>query len=157
MIQVVIVSIYILLTIGIGIFSKSKVKSSRNFDGSGLGLLMCVVASAGEWLGGTSTTGVAEYGYEFGIAGAWYTIANGVGVLVLAIFFARKFRSMNQTTVPGMVGQSLGNRSRIVSSALLLFAMVAVGISQMVAIATLGETLFGLRPTLSILVMGQPP
>ena len=154
MIQVVIVSIYILLTIGIGIFSKSKVKSSRNFDGSGLGLLMCVVASAGEWLGGTSTTGVAEYGYEFGIAGAWYTIANGVGVLVLAIFFARKFRSMNQTTVPGMVGQSLGNRSRIVSSALLLFAMVAVGISQMVAIATLGETLFGLRPTLSILVMG---
>lgn len=80
MIQIIIVSIYIAVTVTIGIWTKRKLKSSQAFDGAGLGILLCVVAGAGEWLGGTATTGVAEYGYEYGLSGAWYTIANGMGI-----------------------------------------------------------------------------
>lgn len=83
MIQIMLVLAYITITIGIGIKTKRKMNSSKTFDGAGLGLLMCVAAGAGEWLGGTATTGVAEYGYLYGLSG----VANGLGICFLAIFF----------------------------------------------------------------------
>ena len=154
MLQVIIVSLYVAVTIAIGIWTKRKTKSSRAFDGAELGLFLCVVAGAGEWLGGTATTGVAEYGYECGLSGAWYTIANGMGICFLALFFARLFRSLGMSTVSGIIGRFLGEKARKVSAALLILVMIAVGSSQMVAIGTLGEELFHLNATASILVLG---
>ena len=55
MLQIIIVSLYVAVTIAIGIWTKKKTKSSRAFDGAELGMLLCVVAGAGEWLGGTAT------------------------------------------------------------------------------------------------------
>ena len=54
MFQQLIVLFYVLLTITISIWTKKKAKSSKAFEGHNLGLLMVVVAGAGEWLGGTS-------------------------------------------------------------------------------------------------------
>lgn len=152
--QIVIVVLYIAATISIGILSRKKAKTSRSFDGAGLGFVMCVVASAGEWTGGTATTGVSEYGYIYGVSGAWYTVANGLGICFLALFFARLFRSLETPTVSGIIGKYIGKRARITSGALLLLIMATVGISQMVAIGTLGETLFGLKATTAILLLG---
>ena len=84
--QLIVILLYFGLTIAIGIISLRRSKSSDCFVGSGLGVIMCVSAGTGEWLGGTSTTGVSEYGFLYGISGAWYTIANGIGVCFLAIF-----------------------------------------------------------------------
>lgn len=154
MLQIIIVSLYVAVTIAIGIWTKRKTESSRTFDGAELGVLLCVVAGAGEWLGGTATTGVAEYGYEYGLSGAWYTIANGMGICFLAICFARLFRSLGTSTVSGIIGRFLGERARRVSAALLILVMIAVGCSQMVAIGTLGEELFRIDATASILILG---
>lgn len=154
MLQVIIVSLYVAVTIAIGVWTRRKTESSRAFDGEGLGLLLCVVAGAGEWLGGTATTGVAEYGYEYGMSGAWYTIANGMGICFLAVCFARLFRSLGMSTVSGIIGQFLGKKARKVSAALLILVMIAVGSSQMVAIGTLGEALFHINATASILILG---
>lgn len=154
MIQIIIVITYVLLTFLIGWFSNRKTKNSQHYDGVKMGLLMCVVAGAGEWSGGTSTTGVSEYGFTYGMSGAWYTIANGIGICFLAFFFARLFRSLETTTVSGIIGKYIGNKARMVSSIVLIFVMLAVGASQLVAIGTLGQTLFGLQPTISILLLG---
>lgn len=155
MLQTWIVIIYVAITLLIGFWSKKKSKTTKSFEGANLGLLLCVVAGAGEWLGGTSTTGVSEYGYVYGISGAWYTIANGLGICFLAIFFAKLFRSLETPTVSGIIGKYIGRKAKMVSSALLIFIMMAVGTSQMVAIGTLGETLFGLNSVLAILIMGS--
>lgn len=154
MIQIMLVLAYITITIGIGIKTKRKMNSSKTFDGAGLGLLMCVAAGAGEWLGGTATTGVAEYGYLYGLSGAWYTIANGLGICFLAIFFAKLFRSFNISTIPGIIGQYLGEKAKMASAALLIFVTVAIGSSQMVAIGTLSEELFHINATAAIIVLG---
>lgn len=154
MLQIIIVVLYILVTIFIGIWSRKKANTSKTFDGIGLGFGLCVMASAGEWMGGTSTTGVSEYGYVYGISGAWYTIANGLGVCFLALFFARLFRSLETPTVSGIVGKYVGRKARIVSGALLILVMATVGISQMIALGTLGETLFGLKAAPAILLLG---
>lgn len=153
-VQLLIILGYFAITIGIGFYAKKKSISSHSFHGAGLGVLMCVAAGTGEWLGGTSTTGIAEYGYEFGISGAWYTITNGIGVIVLAIFFAKLYRSLETPTVPGIIEKYIGVNARIVSSVLLTFVMIAVGTAQIIAVGTLGVTVLGLDYTTSVIVLG---
>lgn len=153
-IQLLIILIYFGITIAIGMYAKKKSTSSNSFHGAGLGVLMCVAAGSGEWLGGTSTTGVSEYGYLFGLSGAWYTIANSIGVIILAIFFAKLYRSLETVTVPGIIEKFIGINARTVSSILLTFVMIAVGTAQIIAAGTLGVTVLGLDYTTSVIILG---
>src|SRR5699024_2481452 len=152
--QLLIIFIYFAITIGIGLYAKSKSDSSSTFHGANLGVLMCVAAGTGEWLGGTATTGISEYGYLFGLSGAWYTIANSLGLIVLAIFFAKLYRSLDSVTVPGILEKFLGQNARTVSSVLLIFVMLAVGIAQVIAAGTLGVTVLGLNYSTSVIILG---
>jgi SSS family solute:Na+ symporter len=129
-----------------------RTKTSDSFHGAAMGVFAIVAASAGEWLGGTATTGVSEYGFNYGLSGAWYTIANGIGVFFLAMLFAKLYRSLNSVTVPGIIEKFFGVKARTVSSILLVIVMLAVGLSQMVAAGKLGENLLGLSFTPVVLV-----
>ena len=152
-IPIIIVACYFLITIIVGVFTK-RTKDSKTFHGANLGFITCVAVGAGEWLGGTSTTGVSEYGYLYGISGSWYTIANGIGIIVLGLFFAKKFRNLQKPTISGIIGEHIGGKTQIVSGVFQLVIMVVVGVSQMIAIGTIGQALFGLAPEISISVMG---
>jgi SSS family solute:Na+ symporter len=145
---------YFLLTVAIGVYAQKKNTSSTSFHGAGLGVLMCVAAGTGEWLGGTSTTGVSEYGFLYGLSGAWYTIANGIGVMVLAFFFAKLYRSLDTVTVPGIMEKYLGVNARVVASVLLTFVMLAVGTAQLIAAGTLGVAVLGLNYSASVIILG---
>lgn len=142
--QLIVIIIYFALTVLIGVLSGLKSKGSDSFVGAQMGLLAIVCASTGEWLGGTATTGVSEYGFNYGISGAWYTIANAVGTMFLGLCFAKLYRSVDSVTVPGIIQQFFGKKARTVSSALLIFVMLAVGLSQMVAAGKLGVAIMGL-------------
>lgn len=152
--QLLIIVLYFAITVGIGIYATKKSTSSDAFHGSDLGILMCIAAGTGEWLGGTSTTGVSEYGYTFGLSGAWYTIANGIGVIVLALFFAKLYRSLDTVTVPGIVEKFIGVRARVVSSIFLTFVMIAVGTSQIIAAGTLGVSVLGIDYKIAVIALG---
>lgn len=153
-IQLLIILIYFALTVFIGVWSSKHSKTSDSFTGAGLGVAICVAAGTGEWLGGTATTGVSEYGYQFGISGAWYTMANGIGVLILALFFAKLYRSLNTVTVPGIIGHFIGTKARTVASVMLIFVMIAIGTSQIIAAGTLGVSLLNLSFNSSIIILG---
>ena len=143
-VQLIIILLYFIITITIGLLSARRTKSADSFSGASLSVFAIVCASAGEWLGGTATTGVSKYGFNYGISGAWYTIANGIGVMFLAIFFARMFRSLNTGTVPGIIEKFFGAHARTVSSVALTIVMLAVGLSQMIAAGKLGQSLLGI-------------
>ncbi len=153
--QLFIVVGYLALTIAIGTIAVKKGgKNAGSFHGAGLGVMMCVAAGAGEWLGGTSTTGVAEYSYSFGLSGAWYTIANGMGVAFLAILFAKLYRSLDVVTVPAILGKFAGEKTHSVASVLLIFVMLAIGTAQVVGAGALGVAVLGLDYTTSVIVLG---
>jgi SSS family solute:Na+ symporter len=151
-IQLVIIFLYFALTIAVGLYAKKKSSTSDAFTGKDLTVLMIVMASTGEWLGGTATTGVSEYGFDFGLSGSWYTISNGIGVIFLGLLFAKLYRSMNTVTVPGIIGNFLGVNARTVSSLFLTFVMIAVGISQMIAAGSLGVSLIGIDFNTAVIV-----
>lgn len=144
-IQLIIIIFYFLLSVLIGIFMSKGTDTSSKFHGTQLGVTAIVCASAGEWLGGTATTGVSEYGFLYGLSGAWYTIANGLGVLFLGLFFAKLYRSINSMTIPGIIEHIFGKRAQIISSLILVFVMLAVGMSQVIAAGKFGQALLGTR------------
>lgn len=151
-IQLIIIVLYFAITVAIGLWSSKKSKTSDSFHGTEMGLMAIVCASAGEWLGGTATTGVSEYGFLYGLSGAWYTIANGVGVMFLALCFAKLYRSLSSVTVPGIIEKFFGVNARTVSSVLLTIVMLAVGLSQMIAAGKLGQSLMGFAFTPTVIV-----
>jgi len=154
-IQLVIILLYIALTVIIGVWSMKKTKGADAFHGAGLGVLACVAAGTGEWLGGTSTIGVSSYGFSSGLSGSWYTIANGIGIMFLALFFARRYRSMNQITVPGLIETFIGGKTpRVVASVILTFVMIVVGAAQIIAAGSLGVTVLGIPFAASCFVLG---
>lgn len=140
----IIIVAYFAITVVIGVISGRKTKSSAAFTGVALSTFAIVCASTGEWLGGTATTGVSEYGFLYGLSGWWYTIANGIGVLFLGLLFAKLFRSLETGTVPGIIEKFFGVHARTVSCIILTFVMLAVGLSQMIAAGKLGENLLGI-------------
>lgn len=154
-IQLFIIILYILLTVFIGVRTMKKTTGAAAFHGAGLGVLACVVASTGEWLGGTSTVGVAEYGHYAGLSGSWYTIANALGVMVLALFFAARYRSLEQITVPGLIESFIGGKApRVFASILLAFVMVVVGAGQIIAAGSLGVSVLGISFFVASVVLG---
>jgi len=153
--QLMIIVLYIIATVVIGVWSMKKTKTSDSFHGAGLGGLACVAAGTGEWLGGTSTIGVSQYGFTSGLSGSWYTNANGIGVMFLPLFFARRYRSMNQITVPGLIETFIGGKSpRVVASVILTFVMIVVGAAQIIASGSLGVTVRGIPFGTSCVVLG---
>ena len=152
MVQTIIIILYFAVTVAIGLLSSKKSKSSDSFHGAAMGMFAIVAASAGEWLGGTATTGVSEYGFNYGLSGAWYTIANGIGVMFLALGFAKLYRSLSSVTVPGIIERFFGVKARTVSSVLLTIVMLAVGLSQMIAAGKLGQSLLGFDFTVTVIV-----
>jgi SSS family solute:Na+ symporter len=152
--QLLIIILYLVVIVAIGFAANKKTKSSTSFHGAGLGVLMCVAAGTGEWLGGTSTSGVSEYGFDFGLSGSWYTIANGIGIIFLALFFAKLYRSLETVTVPGIIEKFIGVKARVIASILLTFVMIAVGTSQVVAAGTLGVSVFHMNYVTSVIVLG---
>ncbi len=152
-ISILIVLFYLLLTCLISLFSAGKTRSSQEFHGSQLSAAAILFASAGEWLGGTATSGVSEYGFTYGISGAWYTIANGLGVLFLALFFAKLYRSLNTGTIPGIISRYFGKQARQVSCAVLVFVMLVVELSQMIAAGKLGQALLGIDYEISVTLL----
>ena len=149
--QIIIIICYFVLTLIVGLFT-SRGTSNKEFHGAQLGVAAIVCASAGEWLGGTATTGVSEYGFIYGISGAWYTISNGLGVLFLALFFAKIYRSIGRMTIPGIIEYVFGKKAQLISSILLVVVMLAVGMSQIIAAGKFGEALLGLNFKVSAVV-----
>lgn len=142
-IQLIIIIAYFAVSIVVGIVMSRGTNTSSKFHGTQLGVAAIVCASAGEWLGGTATTGVSEYGFLYGLSGAWYTIANGLGVLFLGLFFAKLYRSIGRVTVPGIIEHIFGKRAQVISSLILVFVMIAVGVSQVIAAGKFGQALLG--------------
>lgn len=150
--QLVIVICYTAATLIFGVALSGRSRSSDSFIGHKMGLWAVVFASVGEWLGGTATTGVSEYGFLYGLSGAWYTIANGIGVMFLALFFSKRYRKYGQATVSGIIGKVFGKNAGTISSVILIIVMLAVGLSQMIAVGKLGQSLLGVNFNLAVIV-----
>lgn len=72
---------------------------------------LIMVTIVGLAVGGASTIGVAEKAFTAGISAGWYTTAWGIGAIVMGLTVAKKYRSLNITTIPEMLERYYDRKS----------------------------------------------
>ncbi|GHV38700.1 symporter [Synergistales bacterium] len=84
-------------------------------------------------VGGASTVGVAEQAYTKGLSAGWYNGAWGTGGIVVGLFLAAKFRKMERSTIPEMMGTAYSEGARFIGVIVQLLIMMTITSLQYVA------------------------
>ena len=150
-----IVALYLSVLLGIGWWChRNRISGMTDFllAGRRLGVPLCAAAMAATHFGGGAVIGGASYGFEHGLSGAWYGIATGVGLVLLALLTASRFRSLALYTVPDFLEQRFGSRSlRVLGATLSLVALVGILAAQ-VGAARAAFAITGLDPTAAAII-----
>lgn len=107
-ISFMIVCLYIVLLFVISYYAKRRSSGSATnyvLAGRQLTTPLITVSIVGLAVGGASTIGVAEQAYKVGLSAGWYTTAWGIGAIVMGIVVAKRYRELNITTIPEMLGR----------------------------------------------------
>ncbi|MCP4898425.1 MAG: sodium:solute symporter family protein [bacterium] len=133
---------------------KTRIGGMTDFllAGRNLGVILCASAMAATHFGGGALMGGAAYGYEHGLSGAWYGISTGLGLLLLALFTASRFRKLSLYTIPDYLATRYGGSLvRILGALLSLVALVGILAAQVNA-AKSAFSITGLDPTLAAIL-----
>lgn len=115
--------------------SKYYIKGMTDFllAGRRLGVLLGAFTLAATHFGGGAVMGGGEYGFKYGISGAWYGVSCGIGLLFL-ILTAGKFRALALYTVPDYLEQRYGGKAiRVLGALLSLIALIGILAAQVLA------------------------
>lgn len=123
-----IVLIYLAVITAIGVLYKRHNEGIEDFAvaGRSLGTLILVGTFFSTMVGGATVVGWTGSFYLLGIDWTFSAIGALLGILVAATLLAEKFRKMEQMTVPDMLAIRYDNRSRYVSSVMIIIGDIAV-------------------------------
>lgn len=116
-ISFIVVAIYIVILFCISFYARKKASSGAEgyiLAGRGLNTTLITVIMVGLAIGGSSTIGVAEQAYKVGLSAGWYTVAWGVGSILMGLIGAKKYRELNVSTVPEMFEKFYDTKGRVV-------------------------------------------
>ncbi len=121
---------YFALVIGISFLTKKiATKSSSDYlvAGRNLGVLVCSVVIAAEWLGGLSTIGVSEKAFNtMSLQPILYNISTAIGMLILGFTLAKHYREKKVHTVSEMIESIFGKKARTISAIAFLIAFITL-------------------------------
>jgi SSS family solute:Na+ symporter len=143
---------YLLVLLGIGLGSRRKILGVESFclaDRRG-GLLPITASLLATVIGGSSTIGMAGRGHAWGLVGAWWLLVGTVGLILLALFFARRVRETGLVTLPELMEKQYSSGVKLVASVLIVWAWLGIIGGQ---IAAAGKVLHSVLPGDSSLYM----
>lgn len=82
-----------------------------------------------EFIGTTASVGTAQASYKWGISAAWNLVALGIGFVLYAFLFARKFKDLGENTISGALSRTYGQGTKIATSVIMIFALQIVAVS----------------------------
>ena len=121
---------YFALVIGISFLTRkiaSKSASDYLVAGRNLGVLVCAIVVAAEWLGGLSTIGVSEKAFNtMTLQPILYNLSTAIGMLILGFTLAKHYRERRVHTVSEMIESKFGKRARTISAIAFLIAFITL-------------------------------
>lgn len=150
-----IVCLYIILLFSISYYAKRRsTGSAANYVLAGRQLTtpLITVSIVGLAVGGASTIGVAEQAYKVGLSAGWYTTAWGLGAIVMGLLVARKYRELNITTIPELLGRYYDKKGMIAGISCQIVIQLVVMSLQYIAG---GSILCALMPEIFTLTSGM--
>lgn len=114
-----------------GIIASRKIKSADDYSVGGRSSSAMLVAGGiiGTIVGGAATVGTAQLGFNLGLTAWWFTLGGGIGLLIMAFFYAVPLRQSGLTTISeflvGNYGPTAGFFSSLSAAAGIFFSIVA--------------------------------
>ena len=146
---------YLIITIGVANFillKKKKTSDSFLIAGRTLPTLLVIAVVLGDWLGGGTSIGVCQRGYNEGIAGILYPISIGFGLFIFAVTMSRKYRQSGVVTVPELTEKYFDIRTRLTSAIIIGGAYFVIGVTQIISGGAMYTRLFGIDKWLGDLI-----
>src|SRR5512136_2177592 len=90
----VVIVIYLLAMLAIGALGlRLKGREDFHLAGRSIKLVLLTGTFCASIIGTSATLGMAGLGFSKGLPGAWWMLSGTAGLLVLAIFFAKRIRA----------------------------------------------------------------
>ena len=143
----IILVLYAIITIGVANIVLRRKLGSDHFlvAARALPLILVVAVVLGDMVGGASTVGVTQRGFNFGIMGSLYSIALGLAFFAVASTMAARFRRLHAITIPEVVGRLFDAKTRMTAAIVIGFAYFFIGIPQIMAGGALLAPLLGIE------------
>lgn len=107
--------------------------------GRSSGAVLVAGTIAGTCVGGASTIGTAQLAFSVGISAWWFSLGLGLGLVVMAAFYASPLRRAGLETAPEYLGLHYGRLAgpltSVISSLGILFSEVASALSGVALVA----------------------
>ena len=155
-IDYVIIALYFIAIVAIGFAAARLSKTQEDYlvAGRRLSFPLFFGCMAALTLGGGSTIGSAELGYEHGLGGIWLNLSIGLGLVLAGFLVTSKLSRLRALSVNEVVESSYGPIARVFSSALTLIYTLTLSVVQVISIGTIINGVTGIDATLSMLVGG---
>jgi len=130
--------------LGITIYSARAATSAEGFSlcGRTSGAMLIAGGISGTCVGGAATVGTAQMAFSIGLSAWWFTIGVGLGLILMAVFYARPLRKSGLETLPQYLiihfGRKAGPLTSVISSLGILFSAVASALILKVIQSTAG-------------------
>lgn len=155
-IDYVIIALYFIVIVSVGFVAMKFTKTKEDYLVAGRRLSFplffgCMAALA---LGGGSTVGSTQLGYEYGFGGIWLNLSIGLGLILAGFLVTSKLSRLRALSVNEVVESSYGPTARIFSSVLTLVYTLTLSVVQVISIGTIINGVLGLNATLSMVLGG---
>ncbi len=147
---------YFLLLLFVGVFFSRKTRSLEDYflASRNLGSLLVFLSLAASWIGASSTLVTVDEAYSRGVSSFWVMGLPAVlTALGFAFIFAGPIRRLPILTLPDLVEMRYGRLVRHLASFLIVWYMILLAASQMVALGSFLGTLLQI-PYFQALLLG---
>lgn len=151
-----VIIIYFLVLVAVGIIGVRKAKTSEMYllAGRNLGVFMLFGCLTAVFLGGSSTIGSAQLGYEIGLSGIWFVFSMGLGIMLFGLLLLRKVTGYELTTISELLGKLFNVESKLIGAIVAAIYALMVSVTQVIAIGVLLSAMFDWNLTFSMLLGG---
>lgn len=151
-----IIIVYFAVLVVVGIIGTIKAKTSEMYilAGRNLGVFMLFGCLTAVFLGGSSTIGSAQLGYENGVSGVWFVFSMGLGITLFGILLLNRVTGFKLMTISELLGKLFGVESKLIGAVIAAIYTLMVSVTQVIAIGALLSAIFDWDLTISMLVGG---
>ncbi|SDK95761.1 sodium:solute symporter family transporter [Lacicoccus qingdaonensis] len=149
-------AVYFLLLISIGLLGMMRAKTSEQYmvADRNLGVWMLFGCLTAVFLGGSSTIGSSQLGYEMGLSGVWFVFSMGLGIALFGLLFLDRVMGYKLLTISELLGKLFGTNSKLIGAVVAAIYTLLISVTQIIAIGALLSGVFDWGLTSSILVGG---
>ena len=129
----------------VGVLAGKKVSGGKDFTtGSNMGVSMIAGSLVGTLVGGASTIGTAQLAFSYGFSAWWFSLGGGIGLLIMAAFFAQPLHSSGLVTLPQILTREYGKKVATAAAILMSVGTFMSIVSQLLSGVALVTSLYSL-------------